>query len=255
MAVNMNLKSPWFPWLAVLAILVILLVVFSPIVIVRSGHQGLATFFGDMQGSFLTEGMHFKYPLLRVHQFDMRTQTQDVSIGAVTKDMQLVTIGVTVSYRLDTERVRDLFEEVGTDIAAKIIDPAVKESVNEATTQFTAEELISKRDEFKTAVVAGVTEHMIESGVIVEEVAIISVGFSKTLQAAFEATNIAEQAVTTASARKQAGELEADTIEALSKVLRGNEVYIQYEIMKRWDGQSPLYLAPTLPVQIVDRGE
>ncbi|MCG3771956.1 MAG: hypothetical protein JW384_03156 [Nitrosomonadaceae bacterium] len=122
-------------------------------------------------------------------------------------------------------------------------------------TQFTAEELVSKRDELKTAVVAGVTEQMTESGVIIEEVAIISVGFSKTLQAAFEATNIAEQAVITATARKQAGELEADTIEALSKALRGNEVYIQYEIMKRWDGKSPLYLAPTLPVQIVNNGE
>jgi hypothetical protein len=43
---------------------------------------------------------------------------------------------------------------------------------------------------------------------------------------------------------------EAEQIRILGEALRGNEVYIQYEIMKKWDGKSPLYLAPTSPVQV-----
>ncbi len=248
----MNFKSPWFPWLVVLAILIVLSVIFSPLVLIKSGHRGLATIFGDVQGDLLTEGIHFKYPLLRVHQFDIRTQTHDVSTGVVTKDMQLATVGVTVSYHLDTQAIRDLFENIGTDIEVKIIDLAVKESVNVAATQFTAEELVSRRDDVKTAILEEVKERLAESGVIVEDVAIISVDFSKALEAAFEAVIIAEQSKTALEARQQAARLEAETIQALSNSLRGNEVYIQYEIMKRWDGRSPLYLAPTSPVHIVN---
>jgi regulator of protease activity HflC (stomatin/prohibitin superfamily) len=259
-------QTAWFPWLVVLSIFVLLLVIFSPVVFIRSGHRGIATFFGDTQGDVLGEGAHLKYPLLRVHQFDTRTQTREVATGVVTEDMQLVTVGVTLSYRLDTAELRDIFEDVGKEVEAKIIDPAVKEAVNVAATAFTAEELISDRDDFKTSVLAEVELALAESGVIVEKVAITEVSFSKTLQEAFESKTTAEQEAEAAALRAQAAEsnteaevglseAEAKRIQTIGEALRGNEAYIQYEIMMKWDGKSPLYLAPSSPVQIVNDRE
>jgi regulator of protease activity HflC (stomatin/prohibitin superfamily) len=256
-------QSAWFPWLVMLATLVILLIIFSPVVFIRAGHRGLATFFGDTQGDLLAEGVHFKYPLLRIHQFDIRTQAHDVSTGVVTKDMQLVTVGVTVNYRLDTKEIRDLFDEVGGDIDSKIIDPAAKEAVNVAATQFTAEELVTDRADFKAEIVTELEARLVDSGVILENVAVIDVEFSKTLEEAYTAQNLAELEADTAALRHQTADLNADTdamlseaeaeqIRILGEALRGHEAYIQYEIMKKWDGKSPLYLAPTAPVQIVN---
>ncbi len=254
-------QSVWFPWLIVTIILSVLLVIFSPIVFIGSGHRGVSTFFGDTQGELLTEGVHLKYPLLRVHLFDVRTQVHDVSNGAVTEDMQLVTVGVTVNYRLDPAELKSTYENVGREVEAKLIDPAVKEAINAAATEFTAEELVSDRTEFRSSILKEIETRLAESGVIVENVAVISVDFSKTLKEAFTAKAVAEQAAATAVLQNQTAELNRDTavglsdseaeqIRILGEALRGNEVYIQYEIMKKWDGKAPLYLAPTSPVQV-----
>ncbi|MEK7183170.1 MAG: prohibitin family protein [Patescibacteria group bacterium] len=252
-------QAAWFPWLIVLVILVTLLVIFSPVVFVRAGHRGVTTFFGDTQGDLLAEGAHFKYPLLRVHQFDVRTQSRDVSAGVVTEDMLLVTAGVTVSYRLDADELRHTFEDVGKDVETKIIDPATKEAINVAATKFTAEELISKRADFKTSVAAELENRLAESGVIVENVAIVRVDFSNALKEAFEAETVAEQELAAAKLRSETAEIdqaietslsesELERIRNVGEALRGNEAYIEYEIMKKWNGRTPLYLAPPTPV-------
>jgi len=256
-------QSALFPWFIVLVILVVLLIIFSPVTFVRAGHRGVTTFFGDTQGDLFAEGAHLKYPLLRVRQFDIRTQTRDVSAGVVTEDMQLVTAGVTVSYRLDLNELRHTFEDVGKDVETKIIDPATKEAINVVATKFTAEELISKRADFKTSVVAELETRLAESGVIVENVAVVSIDFSNTLKEAFEAETVAEQELAAAKLRSETAELDQDIETRLSEselerirnvgeALRGNEAYIQYEIMKKWNGRTPLYLAPTASVPVTN---
>ncbi len=258
----MHIQSAWLPWLVVLTILAILLISFSPVVFIRAGHRGVATFFGDTQGEVLAPGLHFKYPLLRVHQFDTRIKVRDVSAGVITSDMQLATLGLAVSYRLETDEIRHLFEVVGADIETKLIDPAAKEALNVVATQFRAEELVLDRNAFKASLVTELTTRLGNSGVALVDVAVVSVTFSQTLQAAFESTTVAKQEAQTmelqySTAKLQAevetvvSDSEAERIQILGDVLRGREAYIQYEIMKKWDGKSPLYLSPASPVQIV----
>ena len=253
-------RSLWFPWLVVLAIFVGLLIIFSPVVFIRSGHQGVATFFGDTQGEVLSEGVHFKYPLLRVHQFDTRTQTRDLSAGVVTEDMQLVTLAFTVSYRLDADALRDLYEDYGMEPEAKLLDPAAKEAVNLAATKFTADELMTDRDVLKEAMMTELETQLVESGLTVGRIAITELTFSKSLEQAFEGKVIAEQEAAAAKLRAETAEwdkqseagisaAEAERIRVIGEALRGNEAYIQYRIMKKWDGTTPLYLAPISTTQ------
>src|SRR5689334_5713299 len=83
-------QRAFFPWLVLLGILAVLLAIFSPIVIVRAGYEGVATFFGDVQGEVYDPGIHVKYPLLRVHQFDTREQKLTVTVEGESEDLQLV---------------------------------------------------------------------------------------------------------------------------------------------------------------------
>lgn len=250
-------NRPWFPWFVVFIVFIVLGCVFSPVVIVTNGHRGLATFFGEVEGDLYTEGIHFKYPLLRVHQFDVRRQVQDVSAGVVTKDMQLVTVSASVTYHLDEQTLRQTYNEVGREIEKAIIDPAAKEALNVAVTKFTAAELVSDRNDLNTSLQAELENRLLESGVLFDDLAIVEVNFSKTLEEAFEAQATATVRAETAKldAQTVAGQIETaeilstselERIRTIGQALKGNESYIQYELLQKWDGQSPLYLAPSL---------
>ena len=248
-------QRAWFPWLVTLIILVILACIFSPLVIVRNGHRGIATFFGEVQGDVYAEGIHFKYPLLRVHQFDLRTQTHDLSAGVVTKDMQLVTVSVTAKYQLDDEVLLKTYADVGREVEKTIIDPALKESLNVASTDFSAAELVSERTKFKTAVQVELEQRLVDSGIILKGLAIVEVKFSKSLTESFEAKTMAaaraetakleaEEAASKLRTTTSLSETEAERIRVVGGALKGHEAYIQYELLMKWNGKTPLYLAP-----------
>lgn len=250
-----------FPWIVVLFILIGLLIAFPPFVSVSAGHRGVATFFGDVQGDIYSQGVHFKYPLLRVHQFDIRTQVQDISNGVVTQDMQLVTAGATATYHLDSAKLKDLYSTVGQDVVSVILEPATKDVLNTVVAQFTAEGLVAKRDEVNQALNTALTDKLRDSGVIIETMSLTKLEFSDTLQQAFEARVVAEESLntaklkaqantTTAAAQAQLNKSEAERIRTVGEALKGYEAYIQYEILQKWDGTTPLYLAPTVPVQV-----
>lgn len=254
-------QTATFPWLVVLIILTGLLIAFSPVVSVSAGHRGVATVFGDVQGDIYSQGVHLKYPLIRVHQFDIRTQVQDISNGVVTKDMQLVTVGVTLTHHLDSAKLKDLYETVGQDVVAAVMEPAVKDVLNTVVAQFTAEDLVTKRDEVNQHLDTALNDKFRDSGVIIDSASLTNLDFSDTLQQAFEARVIAEESLNTAKLKAQANttaavaqaqldKSEAERIRTVGEALKGYEAYIQYEILQKWDGTSPLYLAPTVPVQV-----
>ncbi len=252
-----------FPWLVVVGILVVLLVIFSPVVVVKAGHKGVSTFFGDTQGDIVTEGIHFKYPLLRVHQFDVRTQNIEVASGVETSDMQAVKTTTNIRYRLDEADLRDVYEDYGQDYVDMILKPTVEESIFQVGAQFTAQGLVTGLADFKEAVKTDINTRLTDTGVFVEEVAITDVSFSRALQDAFEAKALAEQAAIQQQIQTDAelakikqdnatALVESERIKILGEALKGHEAYIQYEIMQKWDGTSPLYLAPITPPQVIN---
>lgn len=198
----------WLPWAVVALILLGLVCAFSPLVIVRAGHNGVATFFGATRGDLYMPGVHVKYPLLRVHQFDMRTQTRDVSTSVVTKDMQTVTVNVTVAYRFDEANLEELYREVGRDAQDELLDPAAHEAVNVAALTLTAEELLTKRADLKATIIAELEPRVANGGYIIEGVTVTEVIFSDRLQEAFETTEVARQRAATAEFNAQAEALE-----------------------------------------------
>lgn len=248
-------RRSWFPWMVILVILVILACIFSPVVIVTNGHRGIATFFGDLEGDVYTEGVHFKYPLLRVHQFDVRTQSRELSTGVVTKDLQLVTLTANVKYSLAESAVEDTYREYGVAYEDTLLDPLIQESLSVAATKFTASELMHKRSDFTASATAELSNRLIDTGLSSEGMAVVQLTFSKALQDAYEAEAIAQAHADAAVLEAQAAADKADAAEILADLdtkriqtigaaLRGNEVYIQYEILEKWDGKTPLYLAP-----------
>jgi regulator of protease activity HflC (stomatin/prohibitin superfamily) len=209
-------QRAYFPWLVVLGILVILLAIFSPIVIVRAGHQGVATFFGEVQGDLYAPGVHMKYPLLRIHQFATLEQKLTMTVEGESQDLQLVNIEVAVNYHLETHELQDMYAEVGEDFIATRLEPVVKAAVGETMADFTAEELVTDREDFKTSLVAALDNELVDSAFVVDRVVVTEVTFSKALQEAYTAEAAAEKELVAAELERRAAVVKAETATLLS---------------------------------------
>lgn len=154
-----------------------------------------------------------------------------------------------------------MFQNIGDEaiIAAKIIDPAIQESVKAATALFTAEQLISKRAEVNLAITDGLKKKLDTLGINVVVVNIVNFEFSQAFDVAIEEKVKAEQEAFTEQNRlekvkfqaqqkveqargeaestllKAKAEAEANTILSLSLT----EQLVKYKGLEKWDGVLP----------------
>jgi len=95
-------------------------------------------------------GINIKLPFVeRVVLMNVRTQKDEVQATAMSENLQVVTSLIAVNYHLDGSRAKDVFENVGADYANIIVAPAIQNTFKAVTAQFSAEELITKRDEVR----------------------------------------------------------------------------------------------------------
>lgn len=230
---------------------------------VDAGNLGVVTKWGEIQPEPLPEGIYFRTPVkTQIINISTRVHKIEADSTASSKDLQVVSTQIALNYRLDGPRVVDIFRNIGTRRAVEstIIDPALQESVKKATAQYTAEELITKRQEVKEAIAKAITGTLQKSGVAVTELSITDFKFDPQYQAAVEAKQVAEQRALTAQndlarieveaqqaeaiARGQANamiaraEAEAKAQELLKRTITPDIVYLR--AVEKWDGTQPM---------------
>jgi regulator of protease activity HflC (stomatin/prohibitin superfamily) len=261
------------------AVFLILFVVMSScFVIVNAGYVGVVKRLGAVQPTYLSEGFHVKMPILDVvEQFDIRLNKFEAQAGASSKDLQVVRTSIAVQYSMTPELMPLTLQKVGTRAVAErtLIAPSIMESVKAITALYTAEELITRRDEVKSEIQAKINSFLDETlqekqlmGLLkVANVAITDFDFSAEFNRAIEEKVRAEQEalkakneklrqVTQAEAQAEeqkliadaaAYEIEvqskarADAIRRESEALAGNPQLIQLRIAEKWNGQLPRF--------------
>ena len=229
---------------------------------VDAGNLGVVTKWGEIQDSALQEGIHFKMPVMtQIINISTRVHKMEASATASSKDLQVVSTKIALNYRLDGSRIVEIFRNIGTrtTVEATIIDPALQESLKKATAQYTAEELITKRQQVKETLGNSITRTLAKSDVLVTELSITDFQFDAQYQQAVEAKQVAEQRALTArndllrieveaeqaeaKARGQANamlaraEAEAKAQELLRKTISPEIVYLR--AVEKWDGKQP----------------
>ena len=119
---------------------------------VDAGNLGVVMKWGEIQDVALQEGIHFRTPVkTQIIGISTRVHKMEASATASSKDLQVVSTKIALNYRVDAARVVEVFRNVGTRLIVEntIIDPALQESLKQATAQYTAEELITKRQQVK----------------------------------------------------------------------------------------------------------
>jgi len=281
-------KVPRFPGVLMVALpiaLLLLITLVKTIVQVEKGNVGVVLQWGAVQPHALEPGLHFIVPWVQTVQ-EMNTQLKsfEVPAEAASKDLQTVTTKISVQHSLNGALAADALQAVGdlSRFDITVVKPAVEETLKATTAKYTAEELITKREQVKQQVTEAIkayidhtlTEKNIKGALQVANVALTEFDFSREFNAAIEAKVRAEQEALQAENEKRkritqseaaaaerrnaadaaAYEIEkqsvarAQAIEREARALAGNPNLIQLRATEKWNGQLPTYTGGTQPV-------
>lgn len=242
---------------ATAVVAVIVVIVIWPFVSVPAGHRGVVTLFGNVQDRILEPGMGFVNPMAHVHDMNVQIQKAAIKGDAASKDLQHVSTNLTVNFALDPKKVAELYSNVGVDYEVKLLDGTAQDAFKGVTSQYTAEELITKREDvrqkIKSALAAKVL-HLSGNAIIVDDVFITNFDFSQEFNAAIEAKQSASQKALKAQQdllrieveakqriAQAEGEAKAIKIQADAVNAQGGASYVQLQAISKWDGKLPVY--------------
>jgi len=171
----------------------------GPFVEVPAGNVGVVTNFGQVQVTTLEPGLHVVTPIVQhVTNVDTRVQPHEFQeIDAASKELQTVKLTGVMNYHIDGQFASDLFQRVGTDFAAKIIDPAFNDFIKTVVPDYSVNDILAKRDEIRSLAKAQLAANLAQYHIIVDDIYIANIAFSDSFQQAIEAKQVAQQQVQT----------------------------------------------------------
>lgn len=236
-----------------------LLGIFWPFGTVGAGERGIMLRFGAVTGKVLNEGLYVRIPVMeRVAIMDVRIQKEQVDAPAASKDLQSVSSIVAANFHLNPEKVADVYREIGPDYKTRLIDPALQESVKASTAKYTAEELITKREQVREDIKNHLNEKLGARGIEIDDFNIVNFEFSPSFNEAIEAKVTAEQAALAAKNKLEQIKFEAEQeiaaargrAEALkieSEALKSNPQILELRALEKWDGRLPTVTGGSIP--------
>ena len=211
--------------------------------LVDAGHVGVVTRFGAVN-RVVDPGFTFKLPFVEgVYSMETRTQKEQVEALAASKDLQAVTSTIALNYHLQGEKAIEVYQNIGENYTSIIIDPAVQEAFKSTTSQFTASDLIGKREQVKQMAFTELRDRLVKYNIVVDDFNIVNFAFSQEFNAAIEPKTIAEQNKERAQIEAQTAMIQAQGQADAQKTLKNSgslsPEYLQFLAIQKWDGKLP----------------
>ncbi len=236
----------------------VVIIAFGSLRTIGPGEKGVVfSQFGGVKSITLEEGLHFQIPFIeRITPVDVRVQKAQSEATAASRDLQTVQSVIAVNFHVDPSAVPKIYQQIGTAYKERVIDPAVQEAIKQATAQFTAEELITRRAEVKDLITQSLAERLLRFNIILDEFSIMDFQFSREFNTAIEAKQTAEQ-----NALKAKRDLDRIKIEAEQKITQAkaeaesqrlqratiNPMLLQLRAIEKWDGHLPSVSGGAMP--------
>lgn len=262
--------------IAIIAVLAIV-VIASSVAIVPAGSTGVITTFGKVSESTYSEGFHLKIPFAQeLVVVSNKIQVYEADASAVSKDLQTVSSKIAVNFRVRTDSSASIYKNIGSDYQTVILMPAVQESMKAVSAKYTAEELITERNQVGEEIKEQLSEKVSDYGIQIEKFNIVNFEFSEEFNDAIEQKQVAEQnklkaetekeqkiieaeaeaqqvkinAEAKAEAIKTEAEAQAEANKQLSESL--SQELIDYQTIEKWDGELPQVASSANPIVALD---
>lgn len=230
--------------------------------VVHPGEEAIALRMGKIVKHADQAGVYIKIPLVdEVVYFNTRINKSVIETTALTKDLQFVSIGIALNYRiLDA---KNLYHHIGYQYEERIIDPFAQETIKAIVAKFTAENLIQYRHEAKELVFNELKDRLAPLYIALVDFNFVHLDFSKDFIKAVEEKQIAVQKSITAK-----NYTEKINEESLQSMKRSDaEAYalkvkreaitpelIELKKIEKWDGKLPLYMGSSTPIIDINKG-
>lgn len=238
----------------------LIIIIFGTFYTIPAGHKGIVLTFSKPDTQSVGEGLHFKIPIIQsVVKMDTRTTKYEADLTAASKDLQDVNTKIAINFHINPESVVEIYRTIGVDYADKVIYPLEQESNKAATAQFTAVELITKREQVRTEMEGILRDKLTSRGIIVETISIVDFSFSPSFSQAIEAKVTAEQNALAAKNKLEQvkyeaeqrvtqakGEADAIAIQAQAINSQGGKDYVQLQAISKWNGVLPTVMGETV---------
>ena len=215
-----------------------------PVVSIKAGFVGVITRFGAVN-RVANPGLAFRIPFVeRVATMETRTQKEQGEASAASKDLQDVKSIIALNYHLRGAKAVDVYQTVGLDYRERVVDPAVQEAFKATTAQFTAEELITKREYVKKIAFDELKDRLEKYNIIIDDLNIIDFDFSSDFNNAIEQKQVAQQNLERAKVEAETARTAAKGQSDAQKILKDagslTPEYLEFKALEKWNGVLPL---------------
>jgi regulator of protease activity HflC (stomatin/prohibitin superfamily) len=263
---------------AIVIVLILLIVaVVSSLAIVPAGSTGVITTFGKVSENSYSEGFHLKIPFAQdMIVVSNKIQVYEADASAVSKDLQTVSSKIAVNFRVKADSSASIYKNIGSDYQTVILMPAVQESMKAVSAKYTAEELITERNQVGEEIKEQLSDKVNDYGIQIEKFNIVNFEFSEEFNDAIEQKQVAEQnklkaetekeqkiieaeaeaqkvkinAEANAEAIKTEAEAQAEANKLLTESL--SQTLIDYQTIEKWDGVMPKVASSANPIVAID---
>lgn len=240
--------------------------------------RGVVLNFGKVSET-LEPGLNFYNVITEnVVRIPVKTQLESMRLGAGTKDMQDVTVGVNVNYHIDPTRVSDVYSQYGQDVIVTVLQPKMREVITGVTPQYTPEEMLQKREEVRFRMETALRSKLdsANSHIVIDGFTIYEFTFGGAFTKAIEDKQVAEQnalkeknvlkkveyenqqkvvaARADSTAKIISAKADSVAIAVKLKALKqqNSKEYITLQWIETWDGKLPNVVANDKIMPIVD---
>ena len=247
----------------------VLLLLISSFFSIEAGDRGIVLRFGEVN-RVVEPGLRFKLPVAEdVVHMTVRVQKSTTKTEAASRDLQNVQTTMVLNFMIDPLKAGEIYSTIGLNYNERVIDPAVKESFKAAAARYTAEELISKREQLKTEVQLYLRDRLGVFGIVIVELSITDFEFSAEFNRAIESKQTAEQNALRAkrdldrikveaqqkiaSAQAEAESLRIQRQVISKELLELRRIEAQMKAIEKWDGKLPNVTGGAVPFIQLDK--
>lgn len=172
------------------------------VIIVPAGFVGVVRFLGQVQPNVLYPGASWVIPFVNaVEEVDTRVQPHNFQqLTAATAENLQVTVTGTMNYHLDAAFAGVLIQNVGTDFASKIIDPAFSDYIKQVVPAYSADSnsatfILNKRDEIRQLTKDQLNINLARYHIIVDDIYLVDIGYPQAYNDAITSKQVEQQNV------------------------------------------------------------
>lgn len=275
-------KMPVVKYAGIAIGVLFLLMILWPFGQVPTGHRGVVTQFGKIVG-IETEGLVILPPWKKLNIFNVRAEQADVEkADGATADTQPVSVSMTVRYRIQPDKVADVFENYSRDgNLDSYVATATQEVFKAVTAKYVATDLISKRQAVSSDIAAGLQTKLALYGAQVVNIDMRNFAFSGDYMAAINEKVTQEQkklaaenklktveaeqkqkvaiaeaeakaTIATAEAEAKSIQLKSEALSRSKDVLELNRIEVEMKKAERWDGKLPQNIYAGAPIPFMN---